>query len=166
MKGVEKLLLSTTFLVLFVACVIKGHITSLNLFNRNDYNTCTQGTPDKTINVTDDGNCHILVESRPDLGLEAVYYTVYTDTATGAHSHVIYEIENLAILERCDCEHIIGRTGRRYYNRSCFIERLYHQCSSFKNNKKTKRFWNILYDDKELTYWGVDVDYMQNYLLY
>jgi hypothetical protein len=156
-----------TLLVLFspLAVPTRGAITSLNLFKKNDYDTCTQGAPDQTISITGDGNCHTLVEARPDLELDTCYYATYTDTYTGVHSAAVYSVETLAVLERCDCEYITSLSGNRAYNRTCLIARLNYQCSSFKNNGKTKRFWNKLYDDKELKFWGVDVEF-QHYLLY
>lgn len=156
----------TIFLVLFSTLSWTEAITSLNLFKENDYNTCLQGAPDRTINITNDGNCYELVEAHQELESNAWYYRAYINTMTGAHSGLTYDFETLVIIERCDCEYINGREGTRHYNRSCLVGKIYHQCESFKNNRKTKLFWNALYNDPTLKFWGVNVDYMKNYILY
>jgi hypothetical protein len=155
-----------TIFLLVLAWSSEGAITTLNFFNQNDYGTCLVGTPNRTISITDDGNCYELVAAQPDLGYEACYYRTYTDSYTGIHSAEVYNIKSVAITDRCDCEYITGRVGQRFYNRSCFIARVYRQCETFKYNRKTKLFWNRLYDDKELEFWGVDMDYIQDYILY
>ncbi|MHA1680476.1 MAG: hypothetical protein ACTSUE_05670, partial [Promethearchaeota archaeon] len=153
-------------LVLVNIVCVENAILTLNLFSKNDYRTCPMGAPNRTIALTDDGNCYELVAAQPELNFEACYYATYSDIFIGTKSAETYAFRALAILERCDCEYITARTGMRHYNRSCFIARLYNQCESFKHNKKSKYFWNRLYDDSTLEYWGVDVDYLQDYMLY
>lgn len=160
------LTLLSALIVLFATLCAEGAITSLNLFETNDFNTCTSDTPDKMIRINDNANCHLLVAEQPELELEALYYITYSDFFVGSKSSETYDFKALAILDRCDCEHIRSRSGKQQYNQSCFVARLYQPCDSFKYNRRTKYYWNKLYNNSNLEFWGVDVDYLQDFMLY
>ena len=141
-------------------------IDTLNLFRSNDYDTCLAGTPDRTIDVTDDGNCYELVAETPELELIAFYYETFSDMYTGTHSAASYEVQTLAILTRCGCEHGVARGGNRAYNDSCLVAKVAQGCETFKYREKVGRYWNKLYDDPLLEFWGIDANYIENVLLY
>ena len=164
----SSLLLFIFVLIVIIEKTTETHvpITTLNLFRRNDYGSCPSGTPDRTIDITDDGNCYELVAANAQLELSALYYETYSDFYIGTHSSTSYEIESLAILSRCGCEHMMDRDGERNYNRTCLIAKVNQGCTRFKHVAKMKKFWNTLYNDPDLEYWGIDANYVENVLLY
>ena len=158
------------FMILLGLCVMSGargtHVTSLNFFHSNDFNTCETSTPDRVITLIDDGTCYELVPSDLSKDLEAWYYRTHEDSFVGLYSNLTYNLKSLYILDRCNCEHIVSRTGHRVYNRTCMVAKLYQPCQTFKLNKKTKLVWGRRFNDKDLKLWGIDVNYLQDFMLY
>ena len=158
----------SSLFVLFVyfSASTKGAITTLNFFHDNDFFSCPTGAPAHTMAIVDDGICRLLLPAIPSLGTEACYYNTVSSSFTGDKSGETYTFKSLILVDRCDCEFIAGRTGHRYYNRTCTIAHVVSACNSFRNSKKVRTFWPAYFEDTALKFWGIDVDYIQEFTLY
>ena len=156
---------SCLFLFLCTQHTARGMITTLNLFERNDFEECSTGTPAQMIDINDDGLCYPIPVPQ-NANVSTVYYTTYSDVYVGKKSNEIYNFHVLAILDDCDCTHTTGRMGQKIYNQTCLIARLFQPCDTFKNVDKMETYWNEMYSDDSLEYWGVDVNFIQEFMLY